>query len=332
MPLAAQVPAVCGVRPDGAGAAYLRLPVGKIRDDVPELRGLKPEKDGDAEAILRQTGAALSGMIPRVPNLLAEEELAQTVVHLPYLVDEAQRNSGGQRPGASRSAAAASQMTSGTRTLDEREVNGVLHGLLAAPPRRTHFLYRVISTPDPVLGSVLEEFRTDETNAAVVLSDAPGSPRGIGFSKEWMQLLPPNLPQLRLRYLGRQKLDGRETDAVAFAQIPEKVLLPAEIQTEAGTCPYFTQGVVWIDRETHEMMRLQTDLLAPLTGVNLSQLRTRTRFGEVRIDGLEVRLWMPAETEILWQTKANAGGELHRYSGYRLFGAKVRIMKEQKVD
>ncbi len=333
VPLAAQVPAICGARPDGASAAYLRQSVGQMRNEVPELKGLKSDKGEDADALLGQTGAALSGMIPRVPNLLAEEALAQTAVHLPYMVSEAQRaGGGGSKQGASRSSLAAAQLSEGSRSLDARELNGVLHGLLAAPPHRSHFLYRVTSAPDPVLGNVLEEFRTDETNATVVLSDAPGSPRGIGFSKEWLLFLPANLPQLRLRYLGRQRMEGRETQAVAFAQIPEKVTLPAEIQTDIGTCPYFTQGVVWIDQGTHAIVRLQTDLLAPLVGMNLQQLRTQTRFSEVKIAGPDLTLWMPAETEILWQTKANAGGELHQYTGYRLFGSKVRVMKELTVN
>ncbi|WP_142988432.1 hypothetical protein [Granulicella rosea] len=322
-PLLGQTPDVCGVPPDGAAAAYLHLSAGQMKKELVELHGLKPAEDGDADAILRQTSTVLGGMLAHVPNLLAQEQLSQRTVALPYVLNEAERSSGAKM-GASRSSGA-QQMSGNSRALEGQDLEQALDEMLTTSSQQNRFLYRVTSVPDPVLGHVLEESRTNEANEAVMLSSRAGSPHGIGFSKEWLMFIPANLPQLRLRFLGRQKIDGRETLVVAFAQIPGKVSLPAEIQTGAGSCTYFTQGVVWIDRDASQIVRLRTDLQAPIEGIGLQRMRTGTQFSEVKIEGANLSLWMPAQTEILWATKANAGGELHRYSGYRLFSAKVTL-------
>ncbi len=100
----------------------------------------------------------------------------------------------------------------------------------------------------------------------------------------------------------------------------------AAVGVGADACRYLIQGILWIDQSSFEIVRLQTDLLSPLTGIHLTQLRSELRFSEVKIPTRNLILWMPSDVKISWLGKDTAGIELHHYSNYRLFAATSRII------
>jgi len=71
---------------------------------------------------------------------------------------------------------------------------------------------------------------------------------------------------------------------------------------------------------------MQTDLLTPLPGIQLNQLRSDIAYGAVKIRAINVTLWLPTEVETQWQTAYLAGEEIHLYSHYRLFQSTARIL------
>jgi hypothetical protein len=77
---------------------------------------------------------------------------------------------------------------------------------------------------------------------------------------------------------------------------------------------------------TFDLDHMQTDLLSPLPGVQLNQLRSILTFGSVKIAGLKLLLWLPSEVETTWETANYAGEESHFYSHYRLFQSTMRIL------
>jgi hypothetical protein len=231
-------------------------------------------------------------------------------------------SSGGTRRGGSQ------LYDSSSRYVEGEELDKALEGLMGQGKRGV-FGYRIQTTEDPTFGTMLQEYRTDGQNLAVDVSKPntnPGSPRGVGFSATWMMFKPANQDDSKFRYLGRQKVGRHDTLVVAFAQIPGEVPVPAEITMGGGTCSYLQQGLVWIDEEAAQIVRLETDLLKPLTDFHLTKLYSSVTFGEVRIPEKNLTLWMPNEVQIRWQSKEQAGAERHKYSDYRLFGATSRIV------
>jgi hypothetical protein len=214
-----------------------------------------------------------------------------------------------------------------SKAVEGADLDTLVHTMLATQKRHSDFSYRIQSSPDPVLGSVIEEFRTDSDNSSVSLNDAkPGSPRGVGFSNSWMMFMPANQAESKFRFLGHQKIDGRDTVVLAYAQIPDRVRLPAEIGVHGDTCPFYTQGIVWIDPAIYQPIRLQTDLIQPIAGIHLEKMRSEVKLAEVKIPERNLSLWMPSDVEITWATDTGAGGELHRYTNYRLFTATSKIV------
>jgi hypothetical protein len=301
----------------------------QLLKEVPALRGLKFEADPAAEpdksnAILSKTGETITQMLPRVPNLIAREELTQALVKLPYVVSETTVQNGAAVVGSRRNASQLYDSTS--HVADGPELEKTLD-VMIGQGRRTSFGYRIQSIKDPTFGTMLSEYRTNGQNEAVeVLKGSADSPRGVGFSAAWMMFKPANVDDAKFRYLGHQKIGKRDTVVLAFAQVPGEVPVPAQISMAGTTCSYLQQGIVWIDEPTAAIVKLETDLLAPLTDLRLTKLYSVVTFGEVRIPERNLTLWMPNDVEIRWLSKDVAGLERHKYVDYRLFGATSRIV------
>jgi hypothetical protein len=277
---------------------YIDLPTAQLTKTVKELNGLKTEPDsGQLDTILQSTGEGINAQLPRVPNLLCREEVAEETkpqISAPTSV----RISGS--PGAS---------TMQSPTAPDQWSTGATH--------RFEYIIRTSKEED---GSItLEETRQGK-------GPAVAAPRGIGFAALWMIFASGNRAESTFRYLGTQKVDGRPTQVIAFAQISDKVRKPAQIDTGAGTVPLLYQGFAWIDAENFHILRLRTDLRAPLPELNLRRITSTIDFSKVTIPQFPDDLWLPKQVEVLWQTNEAEAGEIHRYSRYQLFHATARIV------
>lgn len=328
-------PAACHSSPDLLKGmrvpSYLDDSIPQLRQEVPALRGLKAAADpkgaeaspeDETASILSQSGAAVAAMLPRIPNLVANEEISEARLPLPYMESDNRRvTSMGRR------LSAPAEYSSTSRPVGDTELQEILHNQLDSSHQISRFSYRLQSTSDPTVGWILEEYRTDTSNASVAItSGSPANPNGIGFGNSWLLLLPANQLESHFRLLGHQKINQHETIVLAYAQAPERVRLPAEIQVPSGRCSFFTQGVIWIDESMFQVVRLETDLLTPLPGIELKRLRSELSFSEVRIPERNLMLWLPSQVEISWMMNDLVGGELHRYSKYKLFTATSRMV------
>ena len=288
-----------------AAKPYMYESIPSLKLDVHDLSGLKPdESQAGLQAVLDNASAVIIAQMPRVPNLLAREDIAQE-----------QRPATSYMPGGMSSGSGRHRQDLAMQPVGPQDDRLVPHDW-----RR--FEYLIIAKPD-VAGTIFDESRV-EVGKPRDLSP----PHGIGFGSMWMMFLPTNLPESHFRYIGRQKIDGRPTFVVVFAQDPELVKMPAVIQLESGSFPLLYQGVAWIDQETYRMVRIRTDLLAPLPTVQVKQVSSSVNFSEVKIPQLETPLWLPKDVEITWEISGTRLGEIHRYSGYHLFRATSRIVPE----
>ena len=348
-----EIPGACGAggAPTASGIAgskgqvrfpsYMDDSFSQLKQEVPALRGLRfeahdavrgPDSSGgsfgdESAMILSQTGEAIQAMLPRVPRLIAKEELSQAAVALPYTVMEGRQGGSVTGPGGRRGAAATQAMNTSERGLQGEELERAIENMLSNDSHRAVFGYRIQSDEDPKFGYLLNEYRTNGQNEVVMLANAgAGSPHGVGFGNSWMMFQPERLKDLRFRYLGRQKIGKHETFVVAFAQIPERVGLPGQISMAGMSCRYYSQGVLWIDQSIFQIVRLQSDLLAPVPDIHLTKLRSEINFSEIRIAERNLSLWMPKEVLLSWETTEQAAMEMHKYSNYRLFMATSHIV------
>lgn len=157
----------------------------------------------------------------------------------------------------------------------------------------------------------------------------PGSetiPPAQGFVNQWLNFYSPNRSHADFRYLGQQKMDGRPTLVVAFAQKPGFLPLPATLAYENRLYKMFRQGVAWVDAKDFRIVRLRTDILSPPPGVPLRQFSADIQFTEVRVAEIAAPLWLPRQVVITSDLAASTLRETHSYSHYRLFRTKSKLL------
>ena len=223
------------------------------------------------------------------------------------------------------------------------------HGDTLVQENYSFLVLQHISKPNLI---VLDEFRVDaktgqkfETqenigqanglgsdSSALELPTSPsilrsgGAPATQGFFSQWLSFYPPNRSQSEFRYLGEQKMNGRRTLVVAFAQKPGSVVFPATIAYHEQLYQFFMQGVAWVDAINFRILRLWTDVLAPPAGVPLRKLSTDVHFAEARVAEIPSTLWLPKEVVVNWNIAGFNVRNTHTYSKYRLFRAKSKLV------
>jgi hypothetical protein len=278
-------------------APYVDLPLPELKKNIRDLNGIKPDSTphgkpgqaGQLELILNKTGEAITLQLPRVPNLICREDVADET---PPTVVGVGRGTLTQTPPTTR-----------------RLVLGDWH----------HFDYIIHANKEADGSTTLEESRTGKGGGVTP------DPKGIGFAPLWLIFAAGNRSESNFHYLGTQKVEGHATYVISFAQVPAQVRKPSLLATATDTIPLLYQGVAWIDAHDFQILRLRTDLLAPLPQIGLNRVTCTIKYVQVRIPDLAVPLWLPQEVQLLWQTNGQEDGEIHRYSRYQLFRATIKL-------
>ncbi len=183
-----------------------------------------------------------------------------------------------------------------------------------------------------------DEFRMDEQGNRM---DQAGLGRGFlvtsGFALICVHFSLEFQWDSRFRYLGDQKINGRDTYAVAFAQLPGMAHLSVTMKGPRGTAAHMLmQGVVWVDKGNFHIVQMRTDLLARQPEIGLDEQTTKVNFSEVRLQDLSTPLWLPRDVNVY--VKLGADGErhfeeefrnVHHYTDYRRYRVSTKMVTPQ---
>jgi len=188
----------------------------------------------------------------------------------------------------------------------------------------------------PVLswGPGFDEYRTD-------LLGRRKTPEGLadgfmltsGFASAALVFHPQYQSQAEFRFLGRQKINGRDTYLVAYAQRPAKALLTGAFKSGDNSVTTFSQGLAWIDSETYQITRLRSDLLKPVQELNLQRETTEIAYGEVHFKDKAAVFWVPQQVTVTVDWSSKHLRNEHRYSDFKLFhvDANERVESRKEV-
>ena len=95
---------------------------------------------------------------------------------------------------------------------------------------------------------------------------------------------------------------------------------------DSESFPMLLQGIAWIDESDFLIVRLRTDLLAPMPLIQVERQTSNIQFGPVRIPDVAMELWLPKAVNLEMEVRGQVVREEHKYSKYRLFQAKSRII------
>ncbi len=186
--------------------------------------------------------------------------------------------------------------------------------------------------PTQKSGPAFVEYRTQS-------SGDPSSPHGLesgfmltsGFASASLPFHPVYQPDSVFRYLGRQSVDGHLRFVIAFAQRPEAARLTGSFRMNQTFATTLTQGFAWIDVDTHQIVRMHTDLLYPLPQVRLQRETTDIQFERVQFKETTVDLWLPRDVTVTVDWRGKTLRNTHRYSQFKVFDVetsqRLRLLK-----
>ena len=79
------------------------------------------------------------------------------------------------------------------------------------------------------------------------------------------------------------------------------------------------KGRVWISQSTYDVLRVETDLLAPMDNLQLTRDHLRVEYGPVKFDRGNQILWLPWNAELFMELRGKRYHHRHYLSDYRLF-------------
>jgi Tfp pilus assembly protein PilF len=165
-------------------------------------------------------------------------------------------------------------------------------------------------------------------------------PRGLnegfmltaGFASALYVFHPAVQSQSDFRFLGRQIVEGRGTDVVAFAQEPMKTQSPGTFRAGQDAVATYVKGLAWIDSESHQIVRLRTELLTPLPQVGLDSTTTQIDYQNVRFKTSSETFWLPREVAVTMDWKGRKFHNEHHYSDFKLFDVTTQQRMEKPKD
>lgn len=132
-------------------------------------------------------------------------------------------------------------------------------------------------------------------------------------------------PQSRFRYLGEEMIGSRDTYVLAFAQRPGEAILTTAVGVGSTEVEMLTQGILWVDKNTFQIVRMRSDLLAPYIEIGLDQMTTEVAFGEVQLQDVPNPLWLPSDVDVHMEIEKHKFRNLHHYTDYRRYRVAVKI-------
>jgi VWFA-related protein len=136
--------------------------------------------------------------------------------------------------------------------------------------------------------------------------------------------------QSRFRYLGEEKIGLRETYVLGFAQKPGEATFTSVIQRAGETqAVMLTQGILWVDKNNFQIIRMRSDLLAPQNEIGLDQVTTEVTFAEVQLQDVPNPLWLPSDVDVSMEIKKQKFHNVHHYTNYRRYRVSIKIGNPQ---
>ena len=184
---------------------------------------------------------------------------------------------------------------------------------------KTHYIIQNESTTGHY---ALQEYRANSMGQPTPVGGrAEGFMATTNFVSILTVFLPDWQPGIAFRFLGQQRVAGRRTYVIAFAQHPALSPPLADFQrsSEGVTDRLHLQGVAWITANDFHALRLHSDLLYPLPDVRLTRLSGDIDYRPRHVGDSEKIYWLPVGVTVRLDWAGKRLRNQHILSDYVLF-------------
>jgi tetratricopeptide (TPR) repeat protein len=187
---------------------------------------------------------------------------------------------------------------------------------LASSPETRKFDYMVSIQKVKTGFFNVEEFRT----VGSAFGEFPDGLETNGLPALVLIFHPNNAGSFEMTCEGLARWNGRIAWQVHFRQRADKpnTIRSYRMGFEAPSHPVAVKGRAWIDAESYQIVRLETDLVAPVPEIRLVADRTAIEYGPVRFRTRNVEMWLPSTAEVYFDWKGRRFHRRHSFSNYLL--------------
>ncbi|HKQ87745.1 MAG TPA: tetratricopeptide repeat protein [Candidatus Acidoferrales bacterium] len=118
---------------------------------------------------------------------------------------------------------------------------------------------------------------------------------------------------------GQGELRGHPTWIVDFKQKDHRPSRLRLYRIDSMVYPVSLEGRAWIDAETFQVMRLETDMIHPMPEIQLLRDYIRVDYKPVQFQGAKTVLWLPSAADMYFDFRHERYHRHENLSRYRLF-------------
>jgi tetratricopeptide (TPR) repeat protein len=202
-----------------------------------------------------------------------------------------------------------------TENLTHESINKF--GIASAPEKRK-FDY-LVSIQDLQPGNLgVTEYR----NGGGAQAEFPDGVVTNGLPALVLAFHPYYAPNYEMTCEGLARANGTLAWQVHFKQIPGK---PNSLKTyqygmSGPSYAVALKGRAWISADNYQILRMETDIVAPIPEIKLLAEHTAIEYGPVNFQRDNVTLWLPQSAEVYFAWGGKHIHRRHSFSNYLLFG------------
>jgi hypothetical protein len=201
-----------------------------------------------------------------------------------------------------------------TESLTHRSINK--HGKASAPVgRKFNYVVSIHEVRQGHLG--VTEYR----NGGLAVNEFPGGIVTNGLPALVLIFHPYYAQSYEMTCEGLARSNDQLVWQVHFRQRPDK---PNELKTyqsgiHGASYSVGLKGRAWISADSYQIVRMETDLVAPAPQIQLLAEHTAIEYGPVKFREGDVNLWLPQSAEVYFAWRGQQVHRRHSFDHYLLF-------------
>ena len=191
------------------------------------------------------------------------------------------------------------------------------------PRKATNQLFSYLAEIDsaPTGAFWVEEYRTSKTEGdSPPISDTGTAAFALIFH-------PQKIGNFQFRCEGLTDIQGTPAWQLRFEESSDPNRSFHQIRINHAVYPLRFQGRAWIASDSHQILRLQTDLVMPIPQIHLEQEHLDITYAAVDFDKSRFTVWLPESASMQISYRGHRYQRIHKFSHFQLF----LVVTEEKV-
>lgn len=161
-------------------------------------------------------------------------------------------------------------------------------------------------------------FEVDEYRVARRQTERPPL-EDTGTAAFALMFHPKLIGNLETRCEGRTDFRGIPAWQLRFTEGPDPSKTYSVLRFKDSAYRLRVKGRVWISADNYQVLRLQTDLVAPISEINLHVVHFDVAYAPVESSKYNFRLWLPESASVYVEYRGRRYQRVHSFSHFQLF-------------